>query len=155
MRMSLPNERVCSMEELVPLIREQLAAGKKVCFSPRGTSMLPMLRQGKDRVELALLKEQPKKYDVLLYQNAKGNYVLHRVVAVEETLSCIGDNQFVQEKGIRKEQIIGVVSGFYRGIGRRSVASLDYRIYCRLWHWSRPLRHFLRRGWNWLKRKVK
>lgn len=155
MRMSLPNERVCSMEELVPLMREQLAAGQKVCFSPRGTSMLPMLRQGKDRVELAPLKEQPKKFDLLLYQNAHGAYVLHRVVAVGETLSCMGDNQFVVEKGICKEQIIGIVSGYSRGDKMRSVASFRHQAYCRLWHWSRPLRHFWRRGWGWLKRKRK
>lgn len=153
--MDLRNERLCSIDELIPLIREQLAAGQRVCFSPRGTSMLPMLRQEKDRVELSLLTEPPKKYDVLLYQSANGNYILHRAVSVGDTVICIGDNQFLREAGIRREQIIGVVSGFYRGERYWSVRQWDYRLYCRLWHFSRPLRHFWQRGWGWLKRKLK
>lgn len=143
------------MQELIPLIRDQLAAGQKVRFSPRGISMLPMLRQEKDRVELSLLTEPPKKYDVLLYEDLNGNYILHRAVSVGDTVTCIGDNQFLSETGIRAEQIIGVVSGFYRGDRYRSVHRWDYRLYCRFWHLSRPLRHFWRRGWSWLKRKFK
>ena len=54
---------------LMPLLRERLAAGQTVRYLPfRGISMLPMLRQGKDSVELAPLPEKLKKYDLPLYQ---------------------------------------------------------------------------------------
>ena len=152
--MDLWNERQCSMDELIPLIQEQLAKGKKVRFSPRGVSMLPMLRQGKDCVELKLLIGSPKKYDILLYRGAQGNYILHRVVSVGNSLSCMGDHQFVKEEGIRQEQIIGVVSGFYRGERYRSIECLDYWLYCRFWYHSRALRHFLLRGGGFLRRTL-
>ena len=51
-----------SEDELMLLVRERLAAGYKVRYLPfKGVSMLPMLRQGKDRVELGPLPQQLKK----------------------------------------------------------------------------------------------
>ena len=41
------------LDQLMPLIRESLAEGKSVKFSPSGVSMLPMLRPGKDMVTLS------------------------------------------------------------------------------------------------------
>ena len=54
-------EYVTQLDSLMPLIQERLAAGQTVRFSPMGISMLPMLRQGKDKVELAPLPEKLKK----------------------------------------------------------------------------------------------
>ncbi len=44
----------------MPLIRETLEEGKCVQFSPRGVSMLPMLRQGKDTVTLSPIEKNKK-----------------------------------------------------------------------------------------------
>ena len=136
----------------MPLMREQLAAGKKVQFAPRGTSMLPMLRQGIDQVVLSSVPDRLKKYDLPLYQRKNGQYVLHRIVKAEETYTCVGDNQFELEPGLRHEQMIGVVTAFYRGEKEYQVTDLSYRIYCRFWHISRPVRQFWRRGLGWLRR---
>ena len=72
--------RFVPLEALMPLILEQLEAGKNVRFSPRGISMLPMLRQGVDSVVLSPLPSRLKKYDLPLYRRKSGQYVLHRVV---------------------------------------------------------------------------
>jgi hypothetical protein len=95
--MDILNEYQIRLDELMPLIREQLAANKCVKFSPRGTSMLPMLRQGIDRVILSPAPQKLRKYDLPLYRRENGQFVLHRVVKVGKTYSCIGDNQFVVE----------------------------------------------------------
>lgn len=139
----------------MPLIREQLAAGRSVRFSPRGTSMLPMLRQGIDTVTLSPLPDTLKKYDLPLYQRDNGQYVLHRIVKVKDTCTCIGDNQFDFESGLRRDQMIAVVTAFSRGSREWKVSDLRYRIYCRFWHYSRPVRHFWRRGIGWLRRHLK
>lgn len=136
----------------MPLIRERLAAGQTLRFSPRGTSMLPMLRQGRDSVVLAPVPATLKKYDLPLYQRDNGQFVLHRVVAAGETYTCIGDNQFQLETGLRHDQMIAVVTAFSRGGREISVTSPGHRLYCRLWHWSRPVRYILRRGLSWLRR---
>ena len=143
--MDLLTNKSISLESAIPVIREQLAAGGTVEFSPRGVSMLPMLRQGKDTVTLSALTGPLKKYDLPLYVRDDGHYVLHRVVAVGDGYTCIGDNQFVYETGVRQDQLIGVVTSFCRDGKRIYTTSASYRIYCILWHRSRGLRHMWRR----------
>ena len=136
-------EKNLRLEQLMPLIREQLAAGKSVRFSPRGISMLPMLRQGRDKVVLSPVTGRLKKYDLPLYQRDGGQYVLHRIVGVGETYTCIGDNQYALEHGIRQDQLIAVVTAFTRDDREIPVTDLGYRVYCRLWHWLRPVKRVL------------
>ena len=141
------------LDDLMPLFREQLDAGKTVKFSPRGISMLPMLRQGIDSVVLSPVPEKLEKYDLPLYRRDDGKYILHRIVEVGQTYTCIGDNQFDYETGVRHDQMIAVVTAFTRGQKLHSVNEVSYQIYCRFWHYSRGIRHFWRRGIGWLKRK--
>ena len=115
--------------------------------------MLPMLRQGIDSVVLSPVPETLEKYDLPLYQRDDGKYILHRIVEVGQTYTCIGDNQFDYEAGVRHDQIIAVVTAFTRGQRMHSVNEIPYRLYCRVWHHSRGIRHFWRRGIGWLKRK--
>ena len=77
------------------------------------------------------------KYDIPLYQRDDGAYVLHRITKVGETYTCIGDNQFAYEPGIRHDQVIAVVSAFTRGEKKISVEDFWYLVYTRLWQWSR------------------
>ena len=143
------------LDALAPLMCERLAAGQSVRFSPRGISMLPMLRQGIDSVVLSPLPETLKKYDLPLYRRDDGKYVLHRIVEVGDTCTCIGDNQFELEAGVRRDQMIALVTGFYRGDTYHSVTEPTYRLYCRFWHYSRPIRHFKRWVIGWLRRKLR
>lgn len=143
-----------SMEALVPLFQERLEAGQQVRFSPMGVSMLPMLRERRDSVVLSPAPEHLRKYDLPLYRRDNGSYVLHRVTEAGETYTCIGDNQFVPEPGVRRDQVIAIVTGFHRNGRDHVVTEPGYRLYCRFWHCSRPLRHFWRRGLRWLKRHL-
>lgn len=140
------------LEDMMPLIRESLQKGQPVRFSPKGTSMLPMLRQGIDSVVLSPLSGTLKKYDLPLYQRQNGQYVLHRIVRTGDTYSCIGDNQFDVETCLRQEQMIAVVTAFSRGDREYSVADFRYQLYCRIWHHSRKLRWIARRLRSWLRR---
>ena len=142
------------MDDLIPLFQERLAAGQTVRFSPMGVSMLPMLREGQDSVVLSPAPERLRKYDLPLYRRDNGAYVLHRVTAVGETYTCIGDNQFVCEPGIRQDQIIAVVTQFRRKGREHSVTEPGYRLYCILWYHSRPIRHFCRRLLRWIRRHL-
>ena len=135
----------------MPLIRERLSVGQSVKFSPHGISMLPMLRQGLDNVRLSPVQGRLKKYDLPLYQRKNGQYVLHRIVGVGNTYTCIGDNQFAVEHGIEDEQIIAVVTEFTRGPKAYSVKNPLYRTYCVFWHRSR----LIRRIWRGALRRIK
>ena len=143
------------LDTLLPLIQECLSNGQSVRFSPRGISMLPMLRQGIDSVVLSPAPEHLKKYDLPLYQREDGKYILHRIVGAGNTYICMGDNQFQEEPGIRRDQILALVTGFYRGDTYHSVKEPGYRLYCRFWHWSRPVRHLWRRGKSYIRRHLR
>ncbi len=148
-------ERSVHMHELALLMQESLAAGQTVRFSPKGVSMLPMLRQGKDTVTLSSVTGPLRKYDIPLYRRDNGAYILHRIVRAGETYTCIGDNQYILEPGVRHDQIIAVVTAFSRGDRQIPVTSLGYQVYVRLWHWSRPARRFAGRVKRKLKRMLK
>lgn len=145
-----PQKSEIPLNDLMPLIRERIAQGQSVRFYPNGVSMLPMLRPGTDSVELSAPPAKLKKYDLPLYQRKDGTFVLHRVVKVGETYSCAGDNQFRYELGLEHQQIIAVVTAFYRGDKRHSVRQPGYRLYCRFWQAYRWLRRFRLR----IKRKL-
>lgn len=134
-------DHVIFEHELMPLIRERLAAGQTVRYLPfRGTSMLPMLRQGKDSVELSPLPQRLSRFDLPVYQYPSGLYVMHRVVEVrEDHYVCLGDNTYRYEH-IRPEQMIALVTAFKRGEKRIPVTDPAYRRYVRLWHALFPLR---------------
>lgn len=140
---------------LMPLIQECLSNGQSVRFSPRGISMLPMLRQGIDSVVLSPAPETLKKYDLPLYQREDGKYILHRIVGAGNTYICMGDNQFVEEPGVRRDQILALVTGFYRGDTYHSVEEPGYRLYCRVWYHTRHWRHLWRRGISFLRRHLR
>lgn len=143
------------LEELMPLFRQQLEAGNKVRFSPRGVSMLPMLRQGKDAVEFSPLPSQLQRYDLPLYRYPNGKYVLHRIVGWEDGMYlCLGDNTYTYER-VAPEHMIALVTAFSRGDRWISTQSPAYRLYCRVWCGCFPLRNFIRRGLGWLRRHLK
>lgn len=147
---SSPDRRETSLDALMPMFRQKLAEGGRVRFGPKGVSMLPMIRQGIDTVELGPLPEKLKKYDLPLYQRCDGHYVLHRIVKVGDTYTCIGDNQFQLEKGLTHDQMIGVVTAFYRGEKRWEADCWQYKLYCRVWHYTR----FPRKCWRGLRARV-
>lgn len=143
-------------EELMSLVRETVAAGQKVRYLPfRGVSMLPMLRQGRDSVELAPLPDRLKKYDLPVYQLPSGKYVMHRVVDVKDDhYICNGDNLVEMEK-VYHHQMIALVSAFTRDGKRVEIDDPRYRAYYRFWCAVRPVRHTYRKISVRLKRRIK
>ena len=148
-------DKLHKLEDLMPLIRQTLAEGRSIAIGPKGTSMLPLIRQGIDFVELSPLPGKLKKYDLPLYQRDSGQYVLHRIVKAGDTYTCIGDNQYDLEKGVRQDQLIALATAIYRGEKRIPVTAFSYRVYCRYWHWTRKIRFLWRRGKAFLRRKLK
>ena len=142
------------LQQLLPLVEEYLKAGKTVKFSPRGVSMLPMLRQGIDSVILSPLPEKLQKYDLPLYRYPNGKFVLHRIVDVKEDhYLCLGDNTYSYET-VLPEYCIGLVTAFTRKDREISVKDTGYRLYCRLWVGSFSLRKFARRAIGWIRRHI-
>ena len=121
-----------ALSDAVDVIEEVLATGGTFRMMPKGTSMLPLIVQGRDSVVLTRCQEPAaKKNDIVFYRRANGQFVLHRVVRVEKdgTFRMRGDNQLLEEKGIEASQIIGVVSALYQGEKVLDLRSFRYRFY--------------------------
>ena len=135
-----------TLDAVMDIIVEKLDAGGTVTFTPHGTSMLPMLRNGEDMVALSKPKGRLHLFDIPLYRRDSGQYVLHRVIDFCRDGSYVlcGDNQFHKEKGIRDDQVIAVVTGFVRKGKPYAMTSLRYRAYVNFWYYTRPFRHIFR-----------
>ncbi len=121
-----------ALDDIMPVMREQLSVGGSVTFGPKGTSMLPLIRQNIDSVVISPVSGTLKKYDVPLYQRADGHYVLHRIVGVKgESYVMCGDNQFSRERGITDKQIIGVMTAIIKPEGKILVTDKGYVKYAR------------------------
>ena len=101
-----------------------------------GTSMLPLLKEGRDRVELEpCCQEQLKKGDVVLYKKNDGTLVLHRIIRVEngEFFTVLGDHQFNNDEWVNKNQIIAVACGFFIKGRYVNEKTRWYRLYKKIW----------------------
>ena len=143
------------LEQLFPLMQERLAKGESVQFTPKGISMRPMIEGGRDQIVLSPLPEKLRKYDLPFYRRDDGHFVLHRIVKVGQTYTCIGDHQLVYERGVRQDQMIALATGLYRKGKYYSLDSFGYKLYSRLWHWMRPLRRVTHWGGRIFKAVVR
>lgn len=97
------------MEDVYPFIEASIKDGGQFVLFPRGTSMNPTIYEGKDCVVLTEIKEL-KQYDIVLYKRLSGQFVLHRIMKIKNgNFTMCGDNQYIFEKGIKREQILAVV----------------------------------------------
>jgi signal peptidase I len=99
------------MESLLPFIEEAFERNQKFKVPITGTSMNPLLYQGRDFVFIEKPKFPLEIGDIPLYRRDNGAFVLHRIVAKGVSgYTLTGDNQFILEEGITDSHIIGVVT---------------------------------------------
>ncbi len=121
------------LEEVSDIIEEQLKNGSKVKFKTKGRSMYPLLINGRDSVVLCR-KEKIKKNDVILFKNAKGEYVLHRIKKINNNeIITRGDSLTNYDEPITKENIIATAVAFERNGKEISVNNIFYRLYYALY----------------------
>ena len=109
------NVKVLPPEAVMERILAVMEAGAAAPLVISGYSMSPFLVHGRDTVYLTPPPETLKKGDMILYRRDSGMYVLHRICAVEgNTFTLIGDGQQEKEQGIRKDQILALVTAVRR-----------------------------------------
>ena len=105
-----------------------------------GVSMYPMLRNRRDTIIIMPYEGRLKKYDIPLYKRGS-DYILHRIVEVcPDSYVICGDNCIQKEYGITDKQILGVLTGFYRGSKQVNMDGWRYKLYVRLWCALYPIR---------------
>ena len=134
---------------------EALERDGVLVYSNRGTSMRPLIREGRDLMIIHPVQGKLKKYDVPLYRRDSGEYVLHRVVKVcPDGYVMRGDNQQQCETGIQDRQILGVLTAVVRDGREIPVTDWRYRVYAHLWCGLFPGRGILLRVFQALGRRL-
>lgn len=121
---------------------DELERTGRLIYSNHGTSMMPLIKQGRDLVVIEKTDGRLKKYDVPLYKVGDSHrYVLHRIIKVRENDYVIrGDNCLNKEYGITDDDILGVLTKVIRKGKEVSVEDTGYKIYSRVWHMLFPFR---------------
>ncbi len=128
------NNKEFSLSEYDETIRTVLESGGEFRIYPKGTSMLPLIRAGRDSVCLEKNKGSLKRGDIAFYLRDNGEYVLHRVVNAENGhYTMCGDNQVTLETGIEDRHIIGTATKIYRDNKLITPDNKRYRLYLFLW----------------------
>ena len=106
------------MEDIYPYLAESIRDGGQFVIFPRGTSMNPTIYEDRDCVALVEAKELCV-YDIVLYKRQNGRFILHRIMKIKDgNYTMCGDNQYIFEEGIKREQILAVVSEVRKEDGR-------------------------------------
>lgn len=143
------------MEKTVDIER-LLLEGNTIQIKPKGWSMYPMMRPGRDEAVIAPLGEEVlKRGDVVLYRRVEDILVLHRIWKVtDDGLFLVGDNQVEVEGPIKAEQVKGRLSAFIRKGKKISVKHPVYRFCACTWLRLRPVRNGIKRPIAWMKKRL-
>lgn len=97
----------------------------QLIYTNVGNSMAPLIRP-RDLLVIKKVTAPLKQYDIPLYKRKSGQYVLHRIVGEDKEgfITC-GDNRTTLEYGVKKEQIIGVLTDIIRDGRTLSVDALS------------------------------
>lgn len=122
-----------------------------------GTSMLPMLQQGRDLFTVVRkTQKRCRKYDVVLYRRSSEQYVLHRIVKVlEDGYVLLGDNCEKKEYKIKEEDILAVLSSFVHSGKKVDVFCWKYKLYEHAWYWCYPIRKLVKQIKRTLLREIR
>ena len=134
--------KTVSIQELAPYIQETVSSGGSVELTVPGKSMTPTLIDRVSQVRLVELST-PKCGDMVLYRRDNGQFVIHRIVKCEGDDSYVlcGDAQYQLEVGIRRNQMIALVSAFTRRGEWISCTNAAYQCWWRICVFLRPWRH--------------
>lgn len=154
------NDNITSVQ--VYTFEEVLQKNGYLLYTNIGYSMLPLLRQKRDIIEIRRKgPERCKKYDVVLYKRAE-RYILHRVLKVLPYGYIIaGDHCTFVEKDIKDEYILGVMTRVIRDGKSINPDDFWYKVYVHLWCDFYPIRilllkakAFVYRCLSYVKRKI-
>ena len=115
-----------------------------IAYTNVGYSMMPLLRQKKDIIEIKKNNsDRYKKYDVVLYKHGK-QYILHRNLKVlPDRYVVAGDHNTFLDPPVTDDMILGVMTRVIRDGKSITPDNFWYKVYVHLWCDFYSMRVFL------------
>lgn len=115
-------------------LSEILKADKNVPLNVTGNSMLPFLKENRDKVILTKFASPAKKGDILLLKRPDGSYILHRATKViDNKIWLTGDFQSVTEGPFDDSLVIAKVIKVRRNNKWYNKNSHLWQFYSKIW----------------------
>ena len=116
-------------------IEEVLQETGFVIVPIHGTSMRPLLKEGKSLVQIERKDGRYERGDVVLFRKEDGTLVLHRIIEVRKSeYVVLGDHQYREKETIQSSQIIGSVTTYWINGKQINEDSFGYRMYHAIWN---------------------
>ena len=120
------------------LLESFLDEGKDVLMTPKGNSMLPFIRGGRDSVLLTKPSRTLESGDIVLFR-VSGHYVMHRILERNgDRLLIMGDGNIGNTESCRVSDVIGLVTEIHKAGGRIVKPGK-----ARFWRRLRPVRRYI------------
>ncbi|MBR5660048.1 MAG: S24/S26 family peptidase [Bacteroidales bacterium] len=137
-RPSAVDMKVMEPETYFAMVKELLSEGKDVEMTPKGNSMLPFIKGGRDSVVLTMPPKDLEVGDIVLAK-VGSRFVMHRVFAIEgEKLTLMGDGNIRGKEHCASDDVIAIVSEIHKENGKKVIPGKAV-----FWRWIRPLRIFI------------
>ncbi len=144
-------KKIMRPEHLRTTFEEILEQDGVLVYTNVGTSMMPLLRQRKDLIEIRRQDGRCRKYDVILYKR-RGKYILHRILKVfPDGYLIAGDHCTFVERDVTDEMILGVMTKVIRNRKTITPNNIWYKMYVHLWCDFYPIRMIIIRGKYYIK----
>lgn len=146
--------KVVDTREYLDMVCGLLAEGRTGVPVPvAGSSMTPFLHHG-DTVYLDLPKGPLKKGDIALFVRPSGQYILHRIVKINQdgSLILLGDAQLQREWVAGPHMVRAVVTSALHGDKLLTPQSARWRFFGSVWMYVVPLRPLICKIWGGIKK---
>lgn len=140
--------RVVDTAAYVEMLRGLTEEGHEVSMLVSGSSMSPFLIHLRDTIYFKKPDRPLRAGDMVFYRRDSGRYVMHRILRVRgDVYDIVGDAQTQVERGVRRDQIFGLVTRVRRKGRMIEPGSFWWTFFARVWTKVIPLRPLAARAY--------
>lgn len=141
--------RTVDTREYISALRELTEQGKEVSLLISGNSMSPFMVHQRDTICFKKPDRELKKGDMVFYQRANGQFIMHRIWKVKEDgFYIVGDAQQEIEGPVKREQIFAVVTKVKRKGKWIEPGNFWWEFFEHVWINIVPFRRYVRAGYT-------
>lgn len=139
----------------VSMLRQLVEEGHEVSLLISGGSMSPFLIHQRDTIYFKKPDRPLKAGDMVFYQRASGQYVMHRIYRIKNGgYYLVGDAQSEIEGPLRREQIFAVITRVRRKEKLIAPGDFWWEFFAHVWRHLVPVRRSIIRLYAGLKRLI-